>query len=827
MSTPSVKIKKAEWARTPRKWQKAAYSIIRKHFAGPGPEHAIVSAVMGSGKSDIISEVSTSVELKPKEVVLISTNTIALVDSLYKRINAKVPGKVGRFYSYAKDINSINVVCNDSLANFIKEAELSGHKVVFFIIDEAHESETDYFLSCIERLNTAVLGLTGTAFRTDETHRLSIFKKLIFRYGVAEAIKDGVVVDWLIKNNIKGGKTNNEVCMQMIKKEPGQGISNAINQKDAKNFSDYLNKHGVTATYIHSNLPRSEILRRTEDFAAGKYKCMVHVGLLKNGVDIPFITWSMLRRNTSSRLRFIQEVGRLLRTHKDKLKAVFLDPQDLFGRFDISPEEALGYYEVERTRIGTPMEFSEFERFVERDSFETVLAIENLIRNIQVKLSLYGFNLNRQATADHLTMKNRNLLFQHLGNRAGLDDPQWKKFFAAVERRIDKLHSGYCNCLLKIINAIEIIGFYPSFDGKALTIELTQAQQELLFAFNKRGETKLLTYDGSTKGLCAWAKATKQAKTTLLWRYREGWSDSEIINGRAPTEDLLGKEFGLWTVVGKSGRGKWLCKCACGNPSLSAIQKNHLYSKRSQSCGCKIVEHRTASIGDKNSGENHYSTKMTEDDVKVIWERLRGESPTIIAEDYPIHATAISNIKLQRSWKDVTKKLKPHLCIWQKSKCRRKTEWRGLCKQHYVVAKREGILDEVSIPKERPHFKDVKLAVKSRIQIGVCRVAQDGKGCRTVELTRGLCHRHYEMCKTNNVMDEFAAKSIYAVYTVEDLTLNPSHKVGVCKLNLRGEPCKRVNHGRGLCSPHYTWLKKRGLLEKFADPSSRINAPEA
>ena len=178
---PSVKINKALWKlRKPRQWQKVVYPAIAKHLASPNPEPAIISAVMGSGKNALVAEVATGTVLKKKEVVLITTNTIALVDSLYDEIEAIDPGKVGRFYSYAKDINPITIVCNNSLANFIKAAKDEGFTVKLFIIDEAHETETNYFFSCLEKLNCAILGLTGTAFRTDENHKLSIFKKLLY-----------------------------------------------------------------------------------------------------------------------------------------------------------------------------------------------------------------------------------------------------------------------------------------------------------------------------------------------------------------------------------------------------------------------------------------------------------------------------------------------------------------------------------------------------------------------------------------------------------------------------------------------------------------------
>lgn len=78
-------------------------------------------------------------------------------------------------------------------------------------------------------------------------------------------------------------------------------------------------------------------------------------------------------------------------------------------------------------------------------------------------------------------------------------------------------------------------------------------------------------------------------------------------------ENLLGRKFGRWTVIGstesyinKEGKlqgVQWLCKCSCGNSST--VSANSLKKGSSQSCGClrseKIKERRRKGFGESAS----------------------------------------------------------------------------------------------------------------------------------------------------------------------------------------------------------------------------------
>jgi hypothetical protein len=71
--------------------------------------------------------------------------------------------------------------------------------------------------------------------------------------------------------------------------------------------------------------------------------------MLQEGVDLPWLRWLCLRRPAASRVRFAQEVGRVLRAAPGKAEAVIFDPHDLFASHALSYEAVLSGMAEEST----------------------------------------------------------------------------------------------------------------------------------------------------------------------------------------------------------------------------------------------------------------------------------------------------------------------------------------------------------------------------------------------------------------------------------------------------------------------------------------------
>jgi len=332
-----------------RKWQCDCLPKCMEALAAR--RWGVVSAVMGSGKSILIREVIrtwlsdlANVELG---VVVVTTPTVQLVEQLAKTF--RTGGlEVGSYYTHAKEAAApVVVCCNASARALADELAAKGRKVGLWIADEAHRTQSDQLLEAAEILApVARLAVTATPFRSDERERISAFNETIFRYTPADALDDKVIVPPRIIG-WEGQETSvDEACLAMIRQHAhGPGIVNALNIEDAEAFAARLGRAGFRAQAIHSRHSKAERDSRLAQLEHGELDMLVHVALLAEGVDMAWLRWLCMRRPVGARVRFIQEVGRVLRAFEGKAEAVLLDPHDLFGTFALTFADALGWFE--------------------------------------------------------------------------------------------------------------------------------------------------------------------------------------------------------------------------------------------------------------------------------------------------------------------------------------------------------------------------------------------------------------------------------------------------------------------------------------------------
>lgn len=335
----------------PRKWQREALPVIINAIKS-GVKAPVVSAIMGAGKSITISELVYQAlkNLKPDHKILICAPKIDLVNQLGGTVSYRC-GKenVGKFFSEEKDITKkvivTTFVSSNKLSRLLKE---QGQKIAMIIGDEIHGTETDDFKEAFERFNPAcAIGFTATPYRSNKKETLSLWQEVVYRYSAKDALEDKVIVPWeLVHWDGKGTDEIDQVCLNMIKKmislTGGAGIVNALNIQDAHDYAGFLDENGVSAGVIHSEMDKKWKEDTLRFLKEGKYQCVVHVSMLTEGVDIPFLKWIVLRRPVGAKVRFVQEVGRVLRAHPGKTRALVGDPYDLFGRFCLANPEQLG-----------------------------------------------------------------------------------------------------------------------------------------------------------------------------------------------------------------------------------------------------------------------------------------------------------------------------------------------------------------------------------------------------------------------------------------------------------------------------------------------------
>lgn len=55
-----------------------------------------------------------------------------------------------------------------------------------------------------------------------------------------------------------------------------------------------------------------------------------------------------------------------------------------------------------------------------------------------------------------------------------------------------------------------------------------------------------------------------------------------------PKEDLSGRQFGRWIVLGQDEQktSYWICQCSCENQTIKSVYRDSLIKGKSESCGC-------------------------------------------------------------------------------------------------------------------------------------------------------------------------------------------------------------------------------------------------
>ena len=464
------------WACEPRRWQYDAIEAVKAHFQSgfmSDPEPPLIRAIMGAGKAIAISHLAAAVELKNSEISIVSAPSEYLVRQLYADVKEhceKAGRTVGLWYGKAKRLGQVVIVCNDSLPSIADKLSKEGVKVKYLLADEAHRTETEDYLEAFARIAPAyVTGFSATPFRSDLKETLSLFKKQIVNYDAFQALKDGVVVPYRVVPWSGDESELDRACVELIQSAKGPGLCNSVSISDAETFAQ---KCGGVA--IHSRLKDAAIRSAIESIRNGSFKCATHVNMLAEGANFPWLHWLGLRRECGSRVRFIQEIGRALRSYPGKEEAVFYDFNDQFGTFPLTIAEALG----------EPPPRERAEEVSEREPREIAAAITNEREAVSLRIS--EITIRRLIVAcDACGMLGDNRIIMSKTERQDDSNPLqaaairsryekvsqyvpdlWKPLMRELTRSAERLRKGFSTDFLLALIAIEKSKRFPPLDSE-------------------------------------------------------------------------------------------------------------------------------------------------------------------------------------------------------------------------------------------------------------------------------------------------------------------------------------------------------------------------
>lgn len=153
-----------------------------------------------------------------------------------------------------------------------------------------------------------ILNSTGSDYTEDS------IKRSIAKNGVNNTIYRRIMSLWNERKHIL-------VCMDSV--ENSYILSNFMNRKMGS----------VVSAVVEGSTPKKKREAILEDFRNGKIKVVINYSTLTIGFDFPELDCVIFGRPTFSYAIYYQVVGRLVRPHKEKDSALFVDCCNNYGRF--------------------------------------------------------------------------------------------------------------------------------------------------------------------------------------------------------------------------------------------------------------------------------------------------------------------------------------------------------------------------------------------------------------------------------------------------------------------------------------------------------------
>jgi DNA repair protein RadD len=342
-----------------RPYQEEALTKLFEYWENNKGLSPIVVLPTGAGKGLVISSFCERVcKESPGVRILVVTHIRELVDQNRKELLKYWPGANTGIYSAGmnrRDTSNQILFCGiQSIYN--KVFDLG--KIDIVIVDESQmiprDEDTRYgkFFKDIKMANprTCIWSCTATPFRLDSgllhEGEGALFDGIAYSADIKQLIDDGYLVPAISKGGIMkinlegvhlqaGDYKPNELAMAaddpaLIKSAVSEIVEYGHYRKSwlvyccgvlhAEHVAEEIRVWGISCEIVTGDTPKEERDRIVEEFKAGKIRCIVNVMVLTTGFNVPRCDLIALLFATKSAGKYVQCVGRGLRTSPETEK---------------------------------------------------------------------------------------------------------------------------------------------------------------------------------------------------------------------------------------------------------------------------------------------------------------------------------------------------------------------------------------------------------------------------------------------------------------------------------------------------------------------------
>ncbi|MEK7614529.1 MAG: helicase-related protein, partial [Patescibacteria group bacterium] len=157
---------------------------------------------------------------------------------------------------------------------------------------------------------------SATPSETEIKESSQIVEQIIRPTGLVDP---DVVIRPILEKGKYGGQVHDFINEAKVEiKKGGRVLATTLTKKMAEDLSAYLKDAGIKSEYLHSEIKTIERIGILTSFRKGKFDCLVGVNLLREGLDLPEVTFiGILDADKEGFLRsevsLIQTIGRAAR----------------------------------------------------------------------------------------------------------------------------------------------------------------------------------------------------------------------------------------------------------------------------------------------------------------------------------------------------------------------------------------------------------------------------------------------------------------------------------------------------------------------------------
>jgi superfamily II DNA or RNA helicase len=309
----------------------------------------------GTGKTVLFSQI-VKLGFVNNRRILIVVHRKELVEQITEKLTARnVP--VGHIVAGMKADYSQTV----QVASIQTLSRREHPEANLIIIDECHHAKADTYKKLWDIYPDAkFLGVTATPVRLSGEGFDDLFDELIVSMNTQKFIEQGYLapVTHLVCSNpdlsdvkqkqgdyitkmLSGVMMDNSIMTDLVEsykdKSPGKTtIVFAVDVDHSQSIVKRYNEENISAAHIDATTPKNERAAILRDFKAGKIKVVSNVEIITEGFDFPECEVVQLARPTKSLSLYLQMVGRVMRTSKNKKEGIILDNAGLWLEHGLS-----------------------------------------------------------------------------------------------------------------------------------------------------------------------------------------------------------------------------------------------------------------------------------------------------------------------------------------------------------------------------------------------------------------------------------------------------------------------------------------------------------